>query len=239
MTWRNESNLHSWRIACYEAGESGRARVPLVPLATALEIAAFSRWGPRIQLEARECGAISIGARINDHPSFHGILMNVILMMREIHFVADPVIGESSLPHFSLSANDSPEFMRTCAFDQLNSPLYCHVQGGSQQQMHMLGHQDKRMQLIPALAAMPVERLQESPDVRFDNEQPPALPGREGHEISSGRRDESSRLQGETSAAVSRTSSLTLNWHEWNSCPSRLFSVRGFSFWENGRPESL
>jgi hypothetical protein len=25
---------------------------------------------------------------------------------------------------------------------------------------------------------------------------------------------------------------LTLNWHEWNSCPSRLFSVRGFSFWE-------
>jgi len=158
--------------------------------------------------------------------------MNVILMMREINFVADPVVGESSLPHFSFAANDSAEFMRICAFDQLNSPLDGHVQGGSQQQMHMLGHQNKRMQLIPALAAMPVERLQENPDVRFDNEQAAAVPRRERHEISSGRRDESSGLQGETSAAGSRTSSLTLNWHEWNSCPSRLFSARGFSFWE-------
>ena len=153
--------------------------------------------------------------------------------MHEIHFVADPVIGESSLPHFSPSANDSAEFMGISAFDQLNRPLDGHVQGGSQQEMYMLGHQDKRMQLISAFAAMPVERLQENADVRFDDEQPPALPRRERHEISSGRRDESSRLQGETSAAGSRTSSSTLNWHEWNSCPSRLFSYEGFSFREN------
>jgi hypothetical protein len=98
--------------------------------------------------------------------------------------------------------------------------------------MYMLGHQDKRMQLISALAAMPVERLQEKPDVRFNNEQSLALPGGKRHEIGSWRRDESSGLQGETSAAGSRTSSLTLNWHEWNSCPSRLFFARAFSFWE-------
>jgi hypothetical protein len=98
--------------------------------------------------------------------------------------------------------------------------------------MYMLGHQNKRMQLISALAPMPVERLQENPDVRFDNEQSLALPRGERHEISSRRRDESSGLQGETSAAGSRTSSLTLNWHEWNSCPSRLFSECGVQFWE-------
>jgi hypothetical protein len=163
---------------------------------------------------------------MSDHPSFNRILMNIILMMREIHFVANAVIGESSLPHFSLSANDPAEFVRICAFDQLNSPLDCHVQGGSQQEVYVLGHQDKRMQLIPAFAAMPVQRLQENPNIRFDGEQTPALPRREGHEISSGRRDKSSRLQSETSAAGSRTSSVTINWHEWNSCPSRLFFMR-------------
>jgi hypothetical protein len=68
-------------------------------------------------------------------------------MMHEIHFVADAVIGESSLPHFSLSADDSAEVVRICAFDQLNSPFDCHVQCGSQQEMHVLGHQDKRTQL--------------------------------------------------------------------------------------------
>ena len=53
--------------------------------------------------------------------------------------------------------------------------------------MYMLGHQDKRMQLISALAAMPVERLQEKPDIRFNNEQSLALPRGERHEISSWR----------------------------------------------------
>ena len=161
--------------------------------------------------------------------------MNVILMMREIHFGADPVIGESSLPHFPLAPNDSAEFMGTGAFDQLKGPLDCHVQSGSQQKMYMLGHHDKCMQLVPALAAMPVKRLQENTDVRFDSEQTPALPRRERHEVSSGRRDKSSRLQSETSAAGSRTSSVSLNWHEWNSCPSRFFSMGGFSFWERAR----
>jgi hypothetical protein len=158
--------------------------------------------------------------------------MNVILMMREIDFVADPVISESSLPHFPLAPNHSAEFMRTGALDQLNSPFDCHVESGSQQQMYMLGHHYKRMQFVPALAAMPVQHLQENPDVQFDNEQILALPRGESHEIGSGWRDESSRLQSDTSAAGSRTSSVTLNWHEWNSCPYRLFFVHGFSFWE-------
>jgi hypothetical protein len=149
--------------------------------------------------------------------------------MHEIHLVANPVICESSLPYLPFSANNSAEFMRICAFDQLNSAFDCHIHGGSKQQMHMLGHDDKRVQLVSALAAMPIERLQEKLHVRFDHKQPAAIPSREGYEVSSGRGNESSRLQGQTSAAESRASLPTLNWHEWNSCPSRLFFLlRGF-----------
>jgi hypothetical protein len=64
--------------------------------------------------------------------------------------------------------------------------------------------------------------LQEETHVRFDHEQFSAVVRRERHEVSSRRGDEASRLQEQTSAAESRASVQTLNWHEWNSCPSRL-----------------
>ena len=95
--------------------------------------------------------------------------------------------------------------------------------------MNMLGHNDKRVQSVTAFATVPVNRLQKKAHVSFDGKQFPASVRRECYEISSGRGDESSRLQGETSAAGSRASSLTLNWHEWNSCPSRLF-LRRYDF---------
>jgi hypothetical protein len=79
---------------------------------------------------------------------------------------------------------------------------------------------------------MPVKCLQEKAYVSFDDKQFPAMVGREGHEISSRRGEEPSRLQKRTSAAESRTSLQTVNWHEWNSCPSRFFLNREGSFWE-------
>src|SRR5271155_3338001 len=142
----------------------------------------FSRWGPRIEFESGKCGAIPILARIVDHPAFHGISMNVISVMREIHLVADSMIGESSLPYLSFATNNASEFMRVRSFDQLNGPLDCHVRRGSQQEMNVLGHQHKRMQLISTVAAMPIERFQKHPDVRFDNEQSTTIPRREGYE---------------------------------------------------------
>ncbi len=149
--------------------------------------------------------------------------MYVIVMMHEINLAANPMIGESALPDPALSTDDTAEIMRVRAFNQLNSPLDCYVDLRSQQEMNMIGHYDKRMQLISALASMPIKGLQEESNVRFDNEQFPTLPRREGYEIRSRRGDEPSRLQEQTSAAESRTSLQTLNWHEWNSCPSRLF----------------
>jgi len=98
--------------------------------------------------------------------------------------------------------------------------------------MNVLRHKDKGVQFISALAAVSIQGLQKQTCVEFDDEQLSAMVCREGHEVSSGRRDESSRLQGGTSAAESRASLRTLNWHEWNSCPSRWFFVAELPFRE-------
>ncbi len=149
------------------------------------------------------------------------IAMNVILMMYEIHFVADAVVGETALPDFLIAADDRAEFMRVCAFDQLNSSLDRHVVRRSQEQMNVFWHDDKRVQFILAFAAVSIDRFQKQTHVDFDHEQFSAVISREGHEVGSGRGEKSSRLQSATSAAESRTSLQTLDWHEWNSCPSR------------------
>ncbi len=151
--------------------------------------------------------------------------MNVISMMHEINLIANPMIGESSFPDFLLSTDDGAEFMRVRALDQLNGPLDGYVDRGSQQEMNVFRHKDKGVQCVSTLAAVSIQGLQKETCVEFDDEQLSAAVRREGHEISSRRGDESSGLQGETSAAESRASLQSLNWHEWNSCPSRWFFV--------------
>ena len=165
----------------------------------------------------------------------HRIAMNVISMMHEIHAIPNPMIGETALPNLALSSENAAEFVRIGAFDQLDGTFDCHIDGGSQQEMHVLGHNDKGVQFISAFASILIERLQENPGVGFDDEQFAAIPSRKSREISSGRGDEASRFQGRTSAAESRTSLPSLNWHEWNSCPSRWFYVRNCPFWEHFR----
>ena len=67
--------------------------------------------------------------------------------------------------------------------------------------MNVFGHHDEAVNFKAAFAAISVESLQKKAGVVPDNEQPSALPCRECREISSGRGDESSRLQEQTSAA--------------------------------------
>ncbi len=121
--------------------------------------------------------------------------MNVISMVHKVHFIANPVVRESSLPYLSFAANDAAEFVRVSAFDQLDRALKGYVTGRRQQEMNVFGHNNERVQLVPSLATISVKRFQEKADVGFHDEQPPALPCREGHKISSGRGDESSRFQ--------------------------------------------
>jgi hypothetical protein len=151
-----------------------------------------------------------------------GIAMNVIPMMNEIHLVANPMIRKSSLPDFLIAPDDTSESMRVRAIDQLDGAFNRHIGSGRQEQMNMFRHDNQSVQAVATFATIPIQRFQEETYINFDREQFAAVESREGHEISSRRGDESSRLQGETSAAGSRTSLQTLNWHEWNSCPSRL-----------------
>ena len=158
--------------------------------------------------------------------------MDVISMMHEINVATNSMIGESSLPDLLIAANDRPEFVGVVAFDQLDCAFDGYVVRRSQGQMSKLRHDDEGVQGVSAFAAIAIKSFQEETDIDFDREQLAAMKRRECHEISSRRRDESSRLQGKPSAAESRASSESLNWHECNSCPSRLFFVPHFSFWE-------
>jgi hypothetical protein len=81
--------------------------------------------------------------------------------------------------------------------------LQCYVICGSDQEMNMFGHEDEGVDLKSPFAAISVKSFQEEADVVLDNEESSALPRREGDELGSGRRDESSRLQEQTSAAES------------------------------------
>jgi hypothetical protein len=151
-------------------------------------------------------------------------------MIDKIQLIANSMISESSLPNFALSTKDGAKFMRVCAFDQLDRPLDRYLGGRGQQEVNVLRHKDEGMRFVASVSAMSVKCFQEKPDVGFDDEESPALPGGERHEISSSRGDESSRFQEQTSAAGSRMSFRSLNWHEWNSCPSRWFYFSGFHF---------
>jgi hypothetical protein len=125
-------------------------------------------------------------------------------MVSEILVVANSVIGKSSLPNLSFATEDGSERMRIAAFDQLNGVLKRYVDSGSEQEMNVFGHEHEGVDLKSAFAAISEEGLKEEADIVLDNEESSALPRREGDEIGSRRRDESSRLQEQTSAAESR-----------------------------------
>jgi hypothetical protein len=67
--------------------------------------------------------------------------------------------------------------MRISAFDQLDGRLDCYVRSRSEQKVNMLGHENKRMQLITAVPAISIKSFQEKSNVRFHDEEPAALPG--------------------------------------------------------------
>jgi len=132
---------------------------------------------------------------------FHRILVNVIQVIQEILAVANPMIRESARPDFALAAQDFAKSMRRSTFDELNSVFERDLGGRRDEEMNVLRHDDERMDLKAALTAVSVEGLEEDAHVVFNDEKTTSLPSREGYEVSSGRGDESSRLQERTSAA--------------------------------------
>jgi hypothetical protein len=115
--------------------------------------------------------------------------------------ISNSMVSEAPLPDFAVAANHRSQGMRISALNQLDSVFERHIVGGSQYQVYVFWHDNKTMQLESAFAAISINSLQEKPPIVLDNEQPSSLPRRESYEISSGRRDHSSRLQEQTPAA--------------------------------------
>jgi hypothetical protein len=121
--------------------------------------------------------------------------MNIMQMPNKIIAVPDPVIGKSSLPYFRIAADDAAECMRIRALNQLHRTFYGYVTSRGEQEMNMIGHEDKRMQRIAPLAPLVVKSFQEQSRVGVSHKKSASLPCRERHEIGSGRRKESCGFQ--------------------------------------------
>src|SRR5580704_5008239 len=115
--------------------------------------------------------------------------MNVKLVPGKILRVADSMVGKSLLPDFSSTDLDANR-VRVAALDQLHPSLQRRVALRRKQQMNMIGHENESMKRISPLPPVAVQSFQEQPSVGLHDEQSLALKGREGHEISSRRRDQ-------------------------------------------------
>lgn len=127
--------------------------------------------------------------------------MNVVLVGCEVLIATDSMIGKSALPDFSFATEDRAEDVRISTLDELNRMLDRDVDCGSEQEMHVLRHQDEGVQLISAFAAVSIDGLQEQACIVFDNEESSSVPCPESYEVCSGRGDEACGFQGQTSAA--------------------------------------
>lgn len=141
-----------------------------------------------------------LGGFVDKFP-LNRILMNVILMMRKVFRVTNPMISESALPDFTLAPENGSESIRISALYEWNRVLDSYVLRGSDQQMNVFWHHNEGVNLKAAFAAVAVHGLKEHAHVILDDEQPAPVPGRERYEVSSGRGDKTSRLQEQTSAA--------------------------------------
>jgi hypothetical protein len=97
-------------------------------------------------------------------------------MRVKIRRVTNTMIRESSLPHFAFSPLCSQR-VRVASFDELDRTLQGYAGSWRQQQVDVFGHDDEGVQFESSLPAIVVESLEKESYVRFDNEEPAALPG--------------------------------------------------------------
>ncbi len=154
--------------------------------------------------------------------------MHILLVKIKVESIPNSVIGKSSLPYLRVSADQAPECMRISALDQLHGTFDGYFASGSEQEMNMIGHEDKGMQCKAPLAPILVNSFHEQSRVRFNDEESAPLPYRKGHKIGSWRRDESYRLQEKPQRLKPNTISKP-NSARVNSCPSRSVFLRGVS----------
>ena len=127
--------------------------------------------------------------------------MDVGLMVEEIPFVANSMIGKPALPDFPLAADDGAKGVRISTLDKLHGVFERDVMRWRQQQVNMFRHHDEGVELKMPFASITIDCLQEQANMVLDHKEPSTLPGSKRHEIRSGWGDQAYRLQEQTSAA--------------------------------------
>src|SRR6516165_9973976 len=94
----------------------------------------------------------------------HRVQMDVMNMLVVILEVANPVVGETSLPNLDIGTKFLLHPEREAALDELDSSLQCHRR--CDQQVKVIRHQDEFVQKI-SFSSMRQKYLEEYPRPRF------------------------------------------------------------------------
>jgi hypothetical protein len=122
-------------------------------------------------------------------------------MVDEVLIISNPMVCKSPLPDFPLAPEYRTKSMRVSALDQLNRVLESYVARRREEKMDVFRHEHKCMKFEPSVMAVSVHGLEKESNIIFDDKESVPLPRRECYKVCSGRRDESSRFQEQTSAA--------------------------------------
>jgi hypothetical protein len=112
--------------------------------------------------------------------------MDVQPMMREVVGIPYAMVRKASFPNLARVPQFLAHGMGEPALNKLQSTFNRDL-GWSQQQMKMLRHEHKSMELKLSLAAIRIERLNKQTRNRLGEKQARSLPGNGCYEISTGR----------------------------------------------------
>ncbi|HZQ94720.1 MAG TPA: hypothetical protein VFA67_06895 [Candidatus Sulfotelmatobacter sp.] len=101
----------------------------------------FSRWGPGVQFESGESGAVAVVCGINNQPALDWVPMDIALMVDEVLIIPNAMICKAPLPNFPLATEYRTEGMRVSAFNQLDSMFERHVAAWREEKMDMFRHE--------------------------------------------------------------------------------------------------
>ena len=104
--------------------------------------------------------------------------MNILTPGLEFVAIPDPVICKSPLPNRKIRTQS----MRKTSFDESHDSLDSNSLR-SQQEMNMIRHDDKRVQLIVTLPTVLLERVQKQFGVRRNLKETAAIEGGAGHKV--------------------------------------------------------
>jgi hypothetical protein len=122
-------------------------------------------------------------------------------MVDEVLIITNAMICKASLPDFPLATEDRTESMRISTLDQLNRVLDCYVARRREEKMNMFRHKHECMKFESSVTATSVHGSEKESNIILDDKESAPLPRRECYEVSAGWRNDSSRLQEQTSAA--------------------------------------